>query len=243
MIPAWLAFFDGLLAIALVAAGMIGAHFYMMAGFLGFQLFVFGFLLSIIGSIAGFIGIAMTRSPQRRSARQRANLGTALSLVIAIPVLVLILSGRKFPPINDITTDFDNPPEFTHAQELGPNHGRDMKYDKAKYAERQQSGYGPLAPMVMTGDAASTFEKVKAPAAEMPQWQITSTDPGSMTLEGVCTTSLFRFQDDFVIQVRPGEPGKSLVEMRSKSRVGIGDFGTNYHRIVHFFDRLKAPAS
>ncbi|HYB91468.1 MAG TPA: DUF1499 domain-containing protein [Candidatus Binataceae bacterium] len=243
MIPAWLAFFDGLLAIALVAAGIIGAHFYMIDGFFGFQLFVFGFLLSIIGFIMGLIGIAITRSAELRSARQRANVGLAFSVAVAIPLLVLAFSVRNYPAINDITTDFDNPPEFTHAQELASNRGRDMRYDKARCAERQQSGYGPLGPIVIAGDAAGTFEKVKAVAAQMPQWEITTTDPKSMTLEGVGTTSLFRFQDDFVIQVRPGEAGRSLVEMRSRSRVGIGDFGSNYNRIVHFFDRLKASAS
>ena len=60
-------------------------------------------------------------------------------------MLWLILTGPKVPPINDITTDFDNPPEFTNAQQFNPNHGRDMKYDQAKYAERQVQGYGPLA--------------------------------------------------------------------------------------------------
>ena len=46
----WLAFFDALLAVTMVAVGVIGAHFYLIPAFMGFQLFALGFLLSILGS-------------------------------------------------------------------------------------------------------------------------------------------------------------------------------------------------
>ena len=43
-----------------------------------------------------------------------------------------------------------------------------------------------------------------------------------------------------MIQVRPGpDANSSLVEMRSRSRDGTGDFGANYKRIQGFFGMLK----
>ena len=42
------------------------------------------------------------------------------------------------------------------------------------------------------------------------------------------------------IQVRPGPNGGSLVEMRSKSRDGVGDLGVNYNRIVMFLSKLQS---
>ena len=58
----------------------------------------------------------------------------------------------------------------------------------------------------------------------------------------MATSTLFRFHDDFVIQVRPAaETDYSLVEMRSKSRDGKGDLGTNYNRIESFFRALEGP--
>ncbi|HEY6417633.1 MAG TPA: DUF1499 domain-containing protein [Candidatus Binataceae bacterium] len=244
MIPAWLAFFDALLAVALVAAGVIAAHFYLTAPFIGFQMFAFGFLLSILGTIVGIIGIIRTGSPARSAGRNRAVVGTVISLAIALPIIAIFVAGRNYPPINDITTDFDHPPEFVVALTLAPNSGRDMKYDKDKYAARQTTGYpAPLAPLKMDSDPAATFEKVKAAAAQMPNWQITATDPKAMTIEGVSTSKLFHFDDDFIIQVRPADGGGSLVEMRSKSRVGVGDFGVNYTRIATFFARLKGAGA
>ena len=79
-------------------------------------------------------------------------------------------------------------------------------------------------------------------AATIPDWQITYVDPKTQTLEGVCTSHLFHFQDDFIIQVRPGPTGTSLVEMRSKSRDGTGDFGVNYKRIVMFLGKLQTAS-
>jgi len=84
------------------------------------------------------------------------------------------------------------------------------------------------------------FDRVKTLVASIPDWQITYVDPKSRTLEGVSTSKLFHFQDDFVIQVRPGPNGSSLVEMRSKSRDGVGDLGVNYNRIVMFLGKLQS---
>jgi len=239
MIPAWLSFFDAILAIVLVTVGVLGAHFYFVAPFQGFQLFAFGFVLGLVGAIAGLIGILMTRSPARAVARPRAVFGTVASLAVVLPIFLIAMSGRGYPPINDITTDFDNPPEFMHATELADNQGRDMKYDKARYAQRQTAGYGELAPLKVAADPDTAFAKVEATAKQMPAWVITSDDPKAHVLEGVATSRLFHFHDDFVIQVRPAAGGTgSLIEMRSKSRDGIGDFGVNCKRIRTFFAKF-----
>jgi uncharacterized protein (DUF1499 family) len=240
MIPAWLAFFDGMLAVTLVAVGVIAAHFYLTPAFFGFQLFIFGFLLSLLGFVLGIIGLLMTRTGPRRVARPRALIGTLLSLAVALPVFAVLTAHSKYPAINDITTDFANPPEYVHAAELAANKGRDMKYNRDNYMAAQLKGYPPLAPGSVTGDPAAVFDRVKTLVASMPDWQITYVDPKTKTLEGVSTSQLFHFQDDFVIQVRPGPNGGSLVEMRSKSRDGVGDLGVNYNRIVMFLGKLQS---
>jgi uncharacterized protein (DUF1499 family) len=235
---AWLAFFDALLSIAMIAAGIVGAHFYLVAPFMGFQLFALGFLLSILGSFVGLFAIFMTRKPQNRAGRNRALVGTVVSLLIALPLIAITLRGAKNPPINDITTDFDNPPEFVFAQKLQHEPNRDMKYDKAKYADRQQAGYGPIAPLKERLEPSATFQRVTEVAQGIPTWKITYSDPAKNTLEVVATSRLFHFEDDVVIQIRPTPEGESLIEMRSKSRDGIGDQGVNAKRIRRFYDRV-----
>jgi uncharacterized protein (DUF1499 family) len=240
---AWLAFFDAVLAIAMIGAGMIGAHFYLIAPFMGFQLFALGFLLSILGSVIGLLAIYLTRTPQLHAGRNRALMGTIVSAAIAVPMIITILGSSKYPPINDITTDFDNPPEFTFAQKLQHEPNRDMKYDKAKYADRQQAGYGPIGPVKERLDPSAAFARVTEVAQAIPNWRITYTDPSTRTLEAVASSGMFHFQDDVVIQIRPTSDGASLIEMRSKSRDGIGDFGVNAKRIRRFFDRVALARS
>lgn len=232
------AFFDGLLAITLVVLGMLGAHFYVVAPFHGFIFFALGFLLSVLGTIIGTVAIVMTRKPDRRAGRNRALVGTVLCLVVALPFIATILRGMKYPPINDITTDFDNPPEFVFAQKLQHDPGRDMKYDKAKYAAKQSAGYGAINPLKERLEPSAEFRRVTEVAESVPTWKITYSDPARNTLEAVATSKLFHFQDDIVIQIRPTPDGESLVEMRSKSRDGQGDFGINAKRIRRFYDRV-----
>jgi uncharacterized protein (DUF1499 family) len=235
---AWLGFLDAMLAVAMIAAGIVGAHFFLVAPFMGFQLFALGFLLSIMGLVVSIVGIFTTRAPQAQGGRRRAIVGLVISAAIAIPLILTVLGSAKYPPINDITTDFDNSPEFVYAQQLQHEPNRNMKYDKAKYATRQEAGYGPITPVKERLSPADAFARVIEVAKASPRWTITYTDPATNTIEVVATSKLFHFNDDVVIQVRPAPDGTSLIEMRSKSRDGVGDFGVNAHRIQHFFDRV-----
>ena len=191
---AWLAFFDAILAIAMIAAGMVGAHFYLLAPFMGFQLFALGFLLSILGFFVGLLAIFLTRTAQARAGRNRAVLGTVVCAVIALPLIFTVLRGSKYPPINDITTDFDNSPEFVFAQKLQHEPNRDMKYDKAKYAARQQAGYGPINPITERLSPADAFARVTEVAKAIPTWTITYSDPATDTIEAVATSQAVSFQ-------------------------------------------------
>jgi len=242
MIPAWLSFMDGLLAVALALAGVVGAHYGLTTSLLGFSLVLGGGALGVFGVLAGLIGLIRTASPARRAGRPRAVIGIILSLIVVAPPLGVFFTHR-YPPINDITTDTVNPPEFVKAQEIPANHGRDMKYDATKYASAQQGAevYKDLAPLKLDAAPDDVFKKAEIIAGEIPSWRITNSDPSKRTLEGVATSAIFHFVDDWVIEVRAADGGGSLVEMRSKSRDGVGDLGVNYHRIKSFFRLLRGP--
>ena len=242
MVAAWVGFFDALVAVALVAAGLVGSHFGFAAPFMGFQLFGFGLLFGVVALILGLIGLFRTRRPQLQNAHGRAVVASYLGAILTALLVYLVLGAKGYPAINDITTDTDNPPEFVNAESLAQNQGRNLAYDKAKYAQRQRQGYGALQPLPLSMDPDQAFKEVSTLASEMHGWKITYTDPKSRTVEGVATTQLFRFHDDFVIQVRPAANG-SLVEMRSKSRDGEGDVGANYKRIQSFFASLSAAGT
>ncbi len=242
MILGWLAVLDGLLSLGLALASVLLANAAVLAPLAGFQLFLLGFLLSVGSVLFGLLVLFLGRRKGSRQMQNRGLAGALLGAMVAVPVLWIVLSSSQYPGINDITTDFDNPPEFVYAATLEPNRGRDLKYDRAKYADAQRQGYGEPAPLVIDRRPELVFESIQIVAAGMPDWQITHSDPAALTLEGVSTSRLFRFQDDVIVQVRPSPDGKALVHMRSKSRDGIGDLGVNHRRIREFMDRLATTA-
>jgi uncharacterized protein (DUF1499 family) len=69
-------------------------------------------------------------------------------------------------------------------------------------------------------------------------WEIAEADAAAGRIEATDTTFWFGFKDDVVIRIRPAEDGGSIVDIRSKSRVGMSDVGANAARIRAFRDRL-----
>ncbi len=242
MILAWLCYYDALIALAAVMAGIGCAHFGLTRPFFGFQLMLVGLAFAALSILCGLIAMPLTYfSPKRRVAFGRSVLGFVLALAILTPIGLIISKTRQFPLINDITTDTQKPPEFVKAGELPANRGRDMAYDPhLATIQNGAAAYKDLAPLKMDLTPDQAYKRAEILAGEVPTWQITRNDEKARTLEGVATSELFKFKDDFIIEVRPAPGGGSLVEMRSKSRDGKGDLGVNYHRISSFLKVLKA---
>ena len=241
MILAWICFYDAIIAVIAIAAGIAAAHFELIAPFSGFQLMLAGLAFAALGVVSGLIAVPLTIfSAKRRPARGRALISTFVCVALLVPIIMVIVQTHRYPLINDITTDTDHPPVFVEALELQPQPGRDMTYHPEVAAiQKAAPAYVDLAPLKMAGPPDEVFKKVQILAGEDPAWRITHNDPQTHALEGIATSRLFRFHDDFIIEVRPADGGGSLVEMRSKSRDGKGDLGANYLRIEEFLNFLK----
>lgn len=240
MISAWLSLLDAMIAVALLAAGLVGAHYYAVASFVAFQMVVFSSVLGALAVLIGIFAILRTLAEQRRAGRPRAIVGTILGLLVAAPTGYVMYQALQahYPLLNDVTTNFDNPPEFAAVGGITPDRAAAMKYDAARFKAAQLKGYGGLRPLALDEPPSTAFAKVKAVAEKMPDWEITYVDPDTHTIQGFATSQIFRFRDDFVIQVRPSPSGGSRVEMRSKSNDGVGDFGVNYKRVRGFFAQV-----
>ncbi len=223
----------GWLSAALFVIGPLLAHFAVVASITGFGLFALGGLLGIVGTILGLFAVLRGTG----AARSRALRGFVPSLVVLIAFIALAARGGGHPRINDITTDLSNPPKFVRAPTLPGNNGRDMSYPGVEFARQQQDGYPDLRSVRLPVPADQGFVLVQTTARAMPGWVLTREDTTARVIEGVDTSWLFRFQDDFVIEVRD-ENGHTVVHMRSKSRDGQGDLGVNAKRIQGFLGRV-----
>lgn len=67
-------------------------------------------------------------------------------------------------------------------------------------------------------------------AANDMGWKIVSSEPTSLRIEATDTTAWFGLKDDVVVRLSPVQAG-SRIDVRSVSRVGKSDVGTNARRI------------
>ena len=103
--------------------------------------------------------------------------------------------------------------------------------------------YPDLQPQRFDAPYERVFDAALATAAALG-WEITSEvrDPGA--IQAVATTPVFRFKDDVTITIDHHMTG-AVVNVRSRSRIGKGDLGTNARRIRSFqaalAKRLERP--
>jgi uncharacterized protein (DUF1499 family) len=213
----------GLVAAAAFVLGPALATLQLVPPLAGFGLFALGGLLALVVGTVSLVQALRGRG---------LGAGGAAALAAALVFLGAAASGAGAPRINDFTTDLADPPAFKHAATLPPNQGRDLGYPPA-FADVQRACCPDLKPAVIPG-GRDALTQARDVAAKMPSWQVTAFDAQTGTIEAVCTSRLFHFQDDIVIRVRPQADGSSRIDMRSKSRDGQGDMGVNARRIRNY---------
>lgn len=175
----------------------------------------------------------------------RSSLGhskAATALVLAIGLLGFLAfqvkDATSYPPIHDITTDTNEPPQFVAllpARQAAPN-GAD--YNTAN-RDKQLEAYPEILPFIVNGqDVASVMTAAEEAALELG-WEIVEASTEEGRLEATDTTFWFGYKDDVVVRVR--EISQAVhVDIRSMSRVGVGDIGANAKRIMAFRSALEA---
>ena len=172
--------------------------------------------------------------------QRRGFIFSILGLAIIVPMVWLLQSWQEakqtLPPIQDITTDTENPPTFWDA----PN---SRVYGGVGIAAWQEEAYPDIQPLILPVSPDRAFDLAVAVIRDFG-WQLYAPRREDMHIEATETTFWFGFSDDVVIHITLAENGGSRVDMRSASRFGGGgDGGTNANRIRRFFAELKKRAS
>lgn len=200
--------------------------------YLGILPAMLGWITSALGVLFGLAVAAIILSTGRFDLWVFAIVA-AIPAAVAIPMVV---NDLRYPRINDVTTNTNNPPEFVTALNAVPNQGRDMSYP-AKYGQIVRKEYPNVRPLILHEPLESALQHVENLAKILSGWVITHHDIETRTLEAEVTTSYFRFVDDVVIRVSD-QDGLVRVDMRSKSREGLVDAGENAKRIQNFLEQL-----
>lgn len=229
----------GALALLLSGVGTRWDWWDYRTGFLILRWTLYAGLGIIAIALAGLVLSALARTG--RTVLISLVTCAVLVAVAAIPVGYLRSAGRVLP-IHDITTDPDDPPRFVAVLPLRREAPNPAEYGGPALAAQQRAGYPDLAPAHLAEPPPQAFARAVETARSLG-WQIVAAVPAEGRLEATDRTRWFGFRDDVVVRVVP-EAGGSRVDVRSVSRVGRSDLGTNARRIRRFLAALQsAPAA
>jgi uncharacterized protein (DUF1499 family) len=166
-----------------------------------------------------------------------ALFGLLAALFIIGNAWLLMRKARSVPPIHDITTDTNDPPQFVEVLPLRADAPNPAEYGGPEIAEQQRAAYPDIQPVRLALPADSAFARAQAAAQDMG-WTMVAAAPAEGRLEATARTFWFGFYDDVVIRITPAG-AESVVDVRSVSRVGRSDVGANAARIRKFLDTLQ----
>lgn len=166
-----------------------------------------------------------------------ALLGVALGLAAAYIPLSWRMAAQTLPPINDVSTDTQDPPRLIALLPLRGEATTTADHGGDRVARLQRAGYPDIAPATLELSATEALTRAEQVARDLG-WTVVAVEHTQGRIEAVATTPWFGFRDDIVIRVRPAPQGSRL-DIRSKSRHGLSDLGTNARRIRAFFAQMK----
>ncbi|HEX3502222.1 MAG TPA: DUF1499 domain-containing protein [Xanthobacteraceae bacterium] len=176
-------------------------------------------------------------------------------VLIAYPVY-LGIKARNLPAIYDVTTDPIDPPQFDAIARLRPRDANPVTYAGLYAAEQQHNAYSDIEP----DDTNSTPQEAYEAAMKViikRKWRVVDSRPPQAPpavptprnvaiqpapardgiIEAVALTPILGFRDDVVVRIRPTADG-ARIDVRSASRYGRNDLGTNAARVRNLIDDI-----
>ena len=202
--------------------------------------------IGILTGAAGWIGAAA-----KRVAIRAGSVAIALTIALVLFGYLLTQLVRAFgvPPIHEISTDLADPPAFVairaiRAETPGVNpvdYVADQKMNNERgtlnVPDAQRQSYPDIQPLVLSVPASEAFTRAEQVVRALG-WEVQESASAEGRLEATATTTFFGFKDDVVVRVR-SEGAGSRVDVRSKSRVGLGDAGANAKRVRAFLAAMQ----
>jgi uncharacterized protein (DUF1499 family) len=235
------------LALSGLVLALIGINLAAFAGFgtrmalwhfgTGFAVLKWGAILAVVALLLSLVAFYITRFRRTRRGTLLAVLGIGIAIVTVVPPLVWLKRATEMPRIHDISTDTSNPPQFQAVMPLRHYAANSTEYGGHWIARQQHEAYPDIKPAMFAEAPRQVFKAALAVARELG-WQIIAAKPDEGRIEATDTTFWFGFTDDIVIRIKPEQQGTRL-DVRSESRVGLSDVGTNAKRIRTFLKLLQ----
>jgi len=170
-----------------------------------------------------------------------------LAGALTVAIGLMVKRGWGAPSINEVTTDVNDPPDFSEvvaARKASgatnpPEYVREVRDGEVAViaGEAQRLAYPEIATARLKVKPDKAFEAADKAARAMG-WEIVASVPSEGRIEATATDFYFGTKDDIAIRVR-AERADSKVDVRSKSRIGASDHGSNAAHVRAYLAKLR----
>jgi uncharacterized protein (DUF1499 family) len=176
-----------------------------------------------------------------------SGLGAAFTAIFVSLALLgypayLVLKAYKLPRIYDITTDPIKWPEYEQLARMRTRDTNPAIYAGLASAELQRAAYPEIETIEHEANPRAAYNGALAVLTKR-KWSVINKRPPDGRrdgiIEAVARSPIMGFREDVVVRVRPGSEG-SLIDIRSSSRYGTFDFGSNAQRVRALIDEIDS---
>lgn len=223
-----------LLSIIIVRSGLIEVE-------PGLVTFAGALVFAILAILTGLASFAVIWRDGLRGLGYAVS-GIAIGAVLLLYPAYLGYKAYHLPAISDITTDAIDPPRFEAIARLRSRAANPVQYAGLYAAEQQHDAYPDIEPLEVSVTPKVAYDTALALVNRNRWLVIDARDPQGGRrdgrIEAVARTPIMGFRDDVVIRIR-GTGEETRIDMRSASRYGRHDVGTNAKRITAFFEQIE----
>lgn len=223
-----------LLSIIIVRSGLIEVE-------PGLVTFAGALVFAVLAILTGLASFAVIWRDGLRGLGYAVS-GIAIGVVLLIYPAYLGYKAYHLPAISDITTDAIDPPRFEAIARLRSRTANPVQYAGLYAAEQQHDAYPDIEPLEVSVTPKVAYDTALALVNRNRWLVIDARDPQGGRrdgrIEAVARTPIMGFRDDVVIRIR-GTGEETRIDMRSASRYGRHDVGTNAKRITGFFEQIE----
>lgn len=199
--------------------------------------------LGFLAGLAAFVSIWI----KGRAGATSAILGILIALAMATWPAAFAGTYLTLPAINDITTDVTVPPPFTMLSRVRGEGANSARYPGQAVAAQQSRAYPDLRTLVVERSVDEVFDLavLLVRGRRGLGWRVLVEEPPTARplkpgiIEATERTLVLGFIDDISIRIS-GNERLARVDIRSASRFGRHDFGTNATRIRRFIRELQS---
>lgn len=188
----------------------------------------------------------------------RDGLGGLRQAVLAVLIGVALIGypaylgarAYQLPAIYDITTDPIDPPQFDAIARLRPRDANPIAYQGLYAAEQQHAAYPDIDPEDSAASPQEAFDvamkiivkrKWRVVDARPPRGPVAGR-PADGIIEAVARSLILGFPEDVVLRIRATNDG-TRIDLRSASRYGRGDLGSNAARVRNLITDIDTVLS